>query len=223
MDAPGEVPSGRSSLVAQVHENSLYVFGGYNGQVVLNDFYEYRFEPLNIPGPTLINDLRSLINNRELSDVTFIVDGFPVYASRAHLAVRSEHFRAMLYGGMRESQSEEIEIKDVSHPVFLKMLEFLYTDTVEDIPYEIAVQLLMASEQYLLDRLKALCEDSIRKSITVDNVISVFMAAHRHRAEGLKEIGLEFILDHLEDVKMSTGFQLLKAEPDLLMEIIMKS
>lgn len=56
--------------------------------------------------------MRKLVNNRELSDVTFIVDGFPVYASRVHLALRSEHFRAMLYGGMRESeQGAEIEIK----------------------------------------------------------------------------------------------------------------
>lgn len=57
-------------------------------------------------------DMRKLVNNRELSDVTFIVDGFPVYASRVHLALRSEHFRAMLYGGMRESEKgAEIEIK----------------------------------------------------------------------------------------------------------------
>jgi leucine-zipper-like transcriptional regulator 1 len=27
----GDVPSGRSSLVAQIYENALYVFGGYNG------------------------------------------------------------------------------------------------------------------------------------------------------------------------------------------------
>lgn len=29
----GDVPTGRSSLVAQVHGNSLFIFGGYNGQV----------------------------------------------------------------------------------------------------------------------------------------------------------------------------------------------
>ena len=35
-------PSGRSSLVAQVYENCLYIFGGYNGVTVLNDFYKFR-------------------------------------------------------------------------------------------------------------------------------------------------------------------------------------
>ena len=32
----GDAPSGRSSLVAQVYRNCMYIFGGYNGSVVLN-------------------------------------------------------------------------------------------------------------------------------------------------------------------------------------------
>lgn len=216
------VPSGRSSLIAEVHGHSLYLFGGYNGHVVLNDFYEYRFEPVSIPPPTLLSDLRMLINNQDLSDVTFVVEGKRVYASRVHLAARSEHFRAMLFGGMRESATnKEIELPDVSHDVFMKMLEFLYTDRVGEITAEIAIPLLIASERYLLDRLKGLCEDAIRKSITCANVVSIFMAAHRHRASDLKEICLEFIIEFLDDVKRSRGFKELKAEPELLLEIIM--
>lgn len=38
-----DTPSGRSSMVAQVYKNSLYIFGGYNGHNVLNDFYEFKF------------------------------------------------------------------------------------------------------------------------------------------------------------------------------------
>ena len=41
----GPRPSGRSSLVVQVYKNSLYIFGGYNGLTVLNDFYKFRLEP----------------------------------------------------------------------------------------------------------------------------------------------------------------------------------
>ena len=222
-DATGDVPSGRSSLVSQVYNNSLFIFGGYNGQVVLNDFYEFRFEPVLIPPPTLIEDLRALVNHPEYSDVTFVVEGKPVFASKIHLAARSEHFRAMLYGGMRESAGGEIELKNVPHSVFLKILEFLYTDTVQEIVPDVAVPLLIAAEQFLLGRLKGLCEDAIRKGITVENVIPTFLAAHRHRAEGLKEICLDFLLENLDEVKPQRSFHELKAEPDLLMEIIMRS
>ncbi len=47
----------------QVYKHSLLCFGGYNGVTVLNDFYEYRFEPLVVLPPTLKTDLHSLINN----------------------------------------------------------------------------------------------------------------------------------------------------------------
>ena len=200
----GDRPSGRSSLVAQVHENSLYIFGGYNGSTVLNDFYKFRLKPVSVPPPALVGDLRRLMQREELSDVTFLVEGREVYGCRALLAARSEYFDAMLFGGMRESglgeeedeedeeEGEEggsptrrrrrrrpIELRDVSHDVFVKVLEYLYTDAVGDLTWDLGVPLLIASEQFMLDRLKALCEDRIRKEIAADNVIGVFIASHR--------------------------------------------
>jgi hypothetical protein len=35
----------------------------------------------------------------------------------------------------------------------------------------------------------------------VENVVGVFLTAHKHNAEGLKEICLDYILDNLEAVK----------------------
>ncbi|CAE7248039.1 Lztr1 [Symbiodinium pilosum] len=147
-----EPPSGRSSLVAEVFNNSLYVFGGYNGSIVLNDFYEFRFEPVSIPPSNLVDDLRKLINNPAFADVTFIVENQSVYATRAHLAARSEHFRALFYGGMRESSDaeEQIVLQDVAHPVFLLLLEYIYTDQVGEISSELAVHLLIAAERLVL-------------------------------------------------------------------------
>jgi hypothetical protein len=50
----------------QVYRHSLYCFGGYNGHSVLNDFYEYRFEPVVVLPSTLKSDLLSLVNNKTL-------------------------------------------------------------------------------------------------------------------------------------------------------------
>eukprot|EP00547_Thalassionema_nitzschioides_P000425 CAMPEP_0194203698 /NCGR_PEP_ID=MMETSP0156-20130528/3401_1 /TAXON_ID=33649 /ORGANISM="Thalassionema nitzschioides, Strain L26-B" /LENGTH=561 /DNA_ID=CAMNT_0038929497 /DNA_START=35 /DNA_END=1717 /DNA_ORIENTATION=+ len=226
----GDAPSGRSSLVAQVHENCLYIFGGYNGITVLNDFYKFRLKPVSIPPSALVNDLTKLINNEDLSDVTFLVEGKEVYCNRAILAVRSEYFQVMLLsGGMRESLNfgvdggKPIKINDVSHTVFLKVLEFLYTDTVDDISLEIGIQLLIASERFMLDRLKTLCEDIIRRDIDVTNAIGILVASHQHNASGLKDIALEFILSHLNEPPIMLGLGDLKSEPDLLVEIIQRN
>ena len=240
----GDCPSGRSSLVAQVYENSLYIFGGYNGVTVLNDFYKFRLKPVSVPPPALVGDLRRLINHPELSDVTFLVEGKEVQANRAILAVRSEYFKVMLYsGGMRESiaaagggihrgedgalssssSAAPIELLDVSYPVFLKVLEYLYTDSVRDVSLDIGIPLLIVSERFMLDRLKGLCEDSIRRDVSVDNVIGIFIASHRHNAVGLKDIALEYILRNLKDPVIMQGLTDLKSEPDLLVEIIRRN
>lgn len=42
------------------------------------------------------------------------------------------------------------------------------------------------SSRYLLGRLKILCEEAIRKSISVETVCTIFLLAHKHNAEGLK-------------------------------------
>ena len=146
-----------------------------------------------------------------MSDVVFLVEGKEVFANRAIMAVRSEYFDVMLYGGMRESFKDEegnmksIELQDVSHAVFVKVVEYLYTDNVSELTWDLSVPLLISSEQFMLDRLKALCEDFIRKEITVDNVIGVLIAAHQHNAVGLKDIALEFILRNLHDTTVVTG------------------
>lgn len=224
----GEVPSGRSSLVAQVYENNLYIFGGYNGSTVLNDFYKFRLKPIGVPPTGLVNDFLRLLNDPDMSDVCFLVEDKKVYAHRAILAIRSEYFRVLLYNGhMRESVDSlersslaPIKLEDVSHTVFVKVLEYLYTDNVRDVNLELGIHLLIASEQFMIDRLKFLCEDIIRRDINVHNVINILVTSHQHHALGLKEIALDFILTNLTAKEIQKGLSDLKAEPDLLVEII---
>ena len=74
--------------------------------------------------------MRNLVNAEEFSDVTFIVQDKPIYAHRAVLATRCDHFRAMFKSGMKESRSGEIVIPNTAHHTFLYLLEYLYTDTL---------------------------------------------------------------------------------------------
>lgn len=215
-------PSGRSSLVAQVYKSSIFVFGGYNGSNVLNDFYEYQVELVSIPKPTLTADLLSLIDNPLLSDVTFVVENRKVRANKAILAARSEHFRAWLYGGMKEQQEETIVIPDMQFEVFVMVLQFLFTDDVPGIRSENAVSLLVAAERFMLERLKALCQDFIRTEITCENVIETLVTAHHHRAFSLKDICIDFICSKYETVKRTAQFKEMVCEPELMMEILLR-
>jgi len=234
----GDSPSGRSSLVAQVYKNSLYLFGGYDGEAVLNDFYKFRLKPVSIPPSAFVADMLKLMNDTEMSDTTFLIEGKEVHAHRAILAARSEYFKIMLFsGGMKESiQAQEdaarnlsakerdpIKIEDISFAVFSKVLEFLYTDVVQEFSLRIGISLLIASERFMLRRLKALCEELLIDHVCVDNVIGIFMKSHRYNATGLKDISLEYILKHLTNPIIMQGLNDLKSEPDLLVEILKRN
>ncbi len=44
--------------------------------------------------------------------------------------MRSDYFRAMLKGGMKESREKVITIEDIDEATFRSVLEFLYTGSV---------------------------------------------------------------------------------------------
>merc|ERR1712232_1246110 len=148
----------------------------------------------------------------------------PVYATRAHLAARSEHFRALFYGGMREANDmeEQIVLPDVTYPVFMLLMEYIYTDEVGDVSPDLATHLLVAAERFLLDRLKALCEDIIRKSISVDNVVQIMLTSKAHRADGLKDLCMDFVITHEEKIRNTAAFRELIQEPSLMYELLMR-
>ena len=85
------------------------------------------------------------------------------------------------------------------------MLEFLYTDSVSNVSLDTGIHLMIASERFMLDRLKSLCEDAIRRDIDVDNCIDILVASHRHHALSLKEIAFDYIMRHLSHPTIQTG------------------
>eukprot|EP00536_Pseudo-nitzschia_multiseries_P007689 jgi/Psemu1/196219/e_gw1.183.83.1 len=245
-------PSGRSSLVAQVYKNYLYVFAGYNGTSVMNDMYKCRLRPICVPPSSLVDDFRRLLrNDPDTADVCFLIEGRKVHGHRAVLGVRSRYFRAMFFNGhtceskssnntssntnnSNNNNNNEIPIPGVSYATFRKVMDFLYTDTLggdddendDNLSPELALSILIASELFMLERLKAKCEDILRREINLDNATCILLAAHRHNAPGLKEIALEFFVNNLNTRSIQSRLNNnnnnndLKSEPDLLLDII---
>ncbi|CAN0532052.1 unnamed protein product, partial [Ectocarpus sp. 12 AP-2014] len=163
----------------------MFVFGGYDGTSRLNDLVEFRFSidlmSCDIPESTLIGNLRDMVNSELLSDVTFIVEGTPVHAHKV-LCMRCTYFRAMLTGEMKESRAKTITLPDVRRPIFLALLEYLYTDEL-DVELEVAMELFQAADQFGVDRLKRMCESTMLASIEVENAASIFHAADERNAK----------------------------------------
>lgn len=67
------------------------------------------------------------VNNKTMSDVTFMVEGKPFYAHRIALLASSDAFRAMFMGNYREREAAEIPIPNIRFEVFHSMMQCIYT------------------------------------------------------------------------------------------------
>jgi hypothetical protein len=79
----------------------------------------------------------------------------------------------MLQGGLKESSQKTINIYDIRPSVFKAILEFIYTDTVT-ITEEIAVELLIASDRFLLKKLMTMCENVLLRGTIVSLLTYIF-------------------------------------------------
>nr|XP_004493669.1 ARM REPEAT PROTEIN INTERACTING WITH ABF2-like isoform X1 [Cicer arietinum] len=136
------------------------------------------------------------VNNPKLSDVTFIVEGKSFYAHKVCL-VSSDIFRAMFDGGYREKEAKDIEIPNIKWDVFELMMRFIYTGTV-DVDLNVAVDLLKAADQYLLDGLKRICEYVISEDISVENVSLMYGMSVTFNATSLRYACILFVLQEFD-------------------------
>ncbi|GIL80645.1 hypothetical protein Vretimale_9203 [Volvox reticuliferus] len=139
------------------------------------------------------------VNNPTLADITFNVEGRKFYAHRIALLASSEAFRAMFSGGYREKDADSVDIPNISWSVFEAMMHFVYTGQLDVTP-DIAFELLQASDQYLLEGLKRLCENAIAQSLTVDSVMSTFEYSEQFSAPQLGRRCLLFVLEMYDEV-----------------------
>lgn len=225
------VPAGRQRHTAcLVGSKKLYIFGGFDGYQWLNDLHVLDVSKLEEKSITshathnLIDNMKRLYNNPDLfPDIVFVVQGRRVYAHKAILAMQCDQFGAMFKSGMRESREAEITIPSWTHEAFVRMLEFLYTGSIESFKLDFAIDLLGLSDHYTLGGLKRLCENKLTLSVDAENCASLFRAAHRYGAQDLKKYCMNYMLLNFEHVSASSSFEDLSAEPALLLEVTRES
>ncbi|GAB2220230.1 hypothetical protein Drorol1_Dr00007873 [Drosera rotundifolia] len=132
------------------------------------------------------------------------------YAHRICLLASSDTFRAMFDGGYREKDARDIVIPNIRWEVSELMMRFIYTGSV-NISLDIAQDLLRAAGQYLLERLKRLCEYTIAKDTSVENVGNMYELSEAYHAVSLRHTCILFILEHHEKlIAMPRQSELLK-------------
>ncbi|XP_044019429.1 speckle-type POZ protein-like A [Aphidius gifuensis] len=110
-------------------------------------------------------DLKKLLSNEQLSDVTIQVGQKSFPAIKGILAVRSPVFSALFnHEQLKENKKNEVVIEDIDEDVFEEFLHFMYTGESPNVN-KMPIELLAVAEKYQVDCLKNVCEKIISGTI----------------------------------------------------------
>lgn len=107
---------------------------------------------------------------------------------------RSPVFRAMFMNEMKEKQSGEVIVKNFKHCIMLELLNFIYTDKVQDLD-SVAGELLIAADFYDLPELKEICIHSLERHVNFNNFAHSLFVAERFQIISIREAVLKFVIE----------------------------
>ncbi|XP_018326720.1 ankyrin repeat and BTB/POZ domain-containing protein 2 [Agrilus planipennis] len=139
------------------------------------------------------------VNNPELSDVTFRVEGRIFYAHKIVLVTASPRLRAMLSSKLCEGGTPTVQINDVRYHIFQIVMQFLYQGGCKDLEpaQEDILELMAAANFFQLDGLLRYCEARCAAMLALDNVVFMYIHAKVYNAMQLLEYCQGFLLQNM--------------------------
>ncbi|KAK6760383.1 hypothetical protein RB195_021740 [Necator americanus] len=135
----------------------------------------------------------SFVNNPELSDIRFTVEGENVYAHRIMLYNASDRFKELL-----RIPKGNIDITDVSHATFLAMLHYIYSGTIPELSVQALCCLFAAGEVYAIPPLCSAILRDLAKILSPQNAAYIYQFAIVHNNPILLEKGEKYLLTNLD-------------------------
>ena len=135
--------------------------------------------PMIVPVNTLQADMRQILEDTTTTDITFLIGPTyePIHAHRCILKARGNYFQALLSGGFIEEGKQTVEMMDTSPICFRFMLEWLYTNDIESLQPQEAVDVMQLAAKFCMNTLIHKCEQVLKPVIDYDNVATLFSIA----------------------------------------------
>ncbi|XP_072475290.1 ankyrin repeat and BTB/POZ domain-containing protein 2 [Notamacropus eugenii] len=151
------------------------------------------------------------LNNKEMSDVTFLVEGKLFYAHKVLLVTASNRFKTLMTNKSEQdgNSSKTIEISDMKYNIFQLMMQYLYYGGTEsmEIPTADILELLSAASLFQLDALQRHCEIMCSQTISMESSVNIYKYAKIHNAPELALFCEGFFLKHMKALLEQDSFR----------------
>ncbi|XP_033217217.1 speckle-type POZ protein-like [Belonocnema kinseyi] len=131
------------------------------------------------------SNLERFLEDQTICDVTFLIGDQEFRAHKIILAIRSPAFLAMFTHEFSEQRNSKARISDIRPEVFKALLRYVYNAEIESMS-EIAAELLIAADKYLLEDLKIKCERFLIAKSTKEKASYLLQIAKRHNCANLE-------------------------------------
>ena len=139
------------------------------------------------------------INNPELSDVSFRVEGRLFYAHKLVLVTASSRFQSMLNSRFCEGNPPVLQINDIRYDIFQLVMTYLYQGGSQNLHVEASdvLELMAAANFFQLPGLLRYCEHRCSKLVDLDNIVSYYIHAKVYTAVHLLSYCEGFLMQNM--------------------------
>ncbi|ODN02290.1 Ankyrin repeat and BTB/POZ domain-containing protein 2 [Orchesella cincta] len=140
------------------------------------------------------------VNNPELSDVQFRVEGRVFYAHKIVLVTSSPRFKSMLKSAPESNSTPVLQINDIRYHIFQMVMEYLYNggcDVIRHTESEDILELMAAANFFQLDGLLHFCEARCSQMVNTESIVSLYIHAKVYNAVQLLEYCQGFLLQNM--------------------------
>ncbi|XP_030386146.1 ankyrin repeat and BTB/POZ domain-containing protein 2 isoform X2 [Scaptodrosophila lebanonensis] len=139
------------------------------------------------------------VNNPELSDVTFRVEGKVFYGHKIVLVTASPRFQSMLSSKLSDANTPTVQINDIRYHIFQLVMQFLYSGGCSslDVCNSNVLELMAAASFFQLDGLLRYTEARCSEMVDIDNVVAMYIHAKVYNANNLLEYCQGFLLQNM--------------------------
>jgi len=184
--------------------------------------HSHRQEPIQPrENSTLTSDIEKLFSSGKGADMSFVFGDQKLLVHKAILMARFPYFANMMESGMKESNLNEIEIKEDDVASFSEIIRYVYCDQLPKDLKNNAIKLLPLADKYQLLELKQACEAELGRNVTANNVCQILILADLHKCYDLKNTCLSFASKCRSTID-DEAFQKLQEYPYLLVELVKK-
>ncbi|KAK0161728.1 hypothetical protein PV327_008146 [Microctonus hyperodae] len=108
-------------------------------------------------------------------DTIIVIDKTEIPVHKALLEHNSIIFSNMFKADTTDPTNKRIVVTDIEVDMMEKIVEFLYTKTINPVPgYDVLQSILKIAYKYKIVELKAFCEEKLGVKITMENVCEIF-------------------------------------------------